>query len=80
MAKKPQQPDFEQSLAELESLVERMEEGELSLEESLKTYEQGIKLSRACKQALDRVEQRILVLTEREGEETLEPFEPPANE
>lgn len=77
MAEKPPQPNFEKTLAELEALVERMEDGELSLEESLQTYEQGVKLSRLCKQALERAEQRIRVLSEREGGTELEPFEPP---
>ena len=66
---------FEQSLKELEGLVERMEEGELSLEESLKTYERGIVLSRACQKALDDAEQRIQILTERDGRSELESLE-----
>ena len=68
--------NFEQALKELEGLVERMEEGELSLEESLKTYERGIALSRACQKALDDAEQRIRILTEQDGKTELEAFEP----
>ncbi|MDX1434141.1 MAG: exodeoxyribonuclease VII small subunit [Gammaproteobacteria bacterium] len=71
-----QQANFEQALKELEGLVERMEEGELTLEESLKTYERGIALSRVCQKALDDAEQRIRILTERDGKSELEPFEP----
>ncbi|MDX1434845.1 MAG: exodeoxyribonuclease VII small subunit [Gammaproteobacteria bacterium] len=71
-----QQANFEQALKELEGLVERMEEGELTLEESLKTYERGIALSHVCQKALDDAEQRIRILTERDGKSELEPFEP----
>lgn len=60
--------EFEAALEELEALVERMEEGELSLEESLKTYERGIELGRACQKSLDAAEQRIRILTEKDGE------------
>ena len=67
--------DFERALDELEKLVERMEEGELGLEESLKLYERGIELSKACQKALDAAEKRIRVLSEKDGEARLEPFE-----
>ncbi len=56
--------DFEKALEELERLVERMEQGELSLEESLRTYERGIELSRRCQRALEQAEQRVRVLAE----------------
>lgn len=62
MASKKKEPDFEQSLAELESLVEQMEEGELSLEDSIKTYERGVLLGRSALKALDEAEQRVKVL------------------
>ena len=67
MARKKQGVDFEAALEELEGLVERMEEGELSLEESLKTYERGMELSRACQKSLDAAEQRIQILSEKDG-------------
>ncbi len=67
MARKKQGVDFESALEELEGLVERMEEGELSLEESLKTYERGIELSRACQKSLDAAEQRLQILSEKDG-------------
>jgi exodeoxyribonuclease VII small subunit len=72
--------DFEQALSELETLVERMERGELSLEDSLEHYERGVALGRACQRALDRAEQRIRVLGEREGDETLTDFASEAGE
>jgi exodeoxyribonuclease VII small subunit len=61
--------DFEKALGELESLVERMEQGELSLESSLKEFERGIALARQCQQALQEAEQKVRLLTE-SGEET----------
>ena len=66
--------DFEASLAALEALVEEMEEGELSLEDSLAAFEKGIKLTRECQQALKSAEQKVQVLMEKNGEFLLEPF------
>ncbi|MBU0500487.1 MAG: exodeoxyribonuclease VII small subunit [Gammaproteobacteria bacterium] len=66
---------FEKSLGELESLVETMEKGEMSLEESLKAFERGIKLARECTDILKSAEQRVEILAE-SGENTqLEPFD-----
>ncbi len=52
-------PDLESALKELEILVKRMEEGESSLEDSLKDFERGIELSRQCQQALRTAEQKV---------------------
>ncbi len=68
-------PSFEQALAELESLVETMEKGELSLEESLASFERGVVLTRTCQQALKEAEQKIQILTEKNLDAELEPFE-----
>ncbi|QFY41551.1 exodeoxyribonuclease VII small subunit [Candidatus Methylospira mobilis] len=65
---------FEDSLHELEQLVERMEQGQLSLEESLKLFERGVQLSRFCQKALKEAEQKVQVLLEDRGEITLQPF------
>jgi exodeoxyribonuclease VII small subunit len=54
---------FEEAMRELETLVERLEAGDLGLEESLTVFERGIGLTRACQQALDRAEQKVQVLT-----------------
>ena len=54
--------DFEKSLKQLETLVDKLEKGELSLEDSLKNFEQGVKLTRECRQALQTAEQKISVL------------------
>ncbi len=51
--------DFEQALAELEAIVQRMERGELPLEESLAQFERGVRLARQCQQALDAAEQKV---------------------
>jgi len=66
MAAKKSYP-FESSLARLESLVEQMESGELSLDESLKLFEEGIKLTRECQQALSDAEQKVNLLLEKNG-------------
>lgn len=75
MTRKKQGVDFEAALEELEGLVERMEEGALSLEESLKTYERGIELSRVCQKSLDAAEQRIQILTEKDGATEVQDFQ-----
>lgn len=54
--------DFETALAQLENLVERMESGNLSLDESLKVYERGVQLARVCQQRLDQAEEQVKVL------------------
>ncbi|MFT7687529.1 MAG: exodeoxyribonuclease VII small subunit [Candidatus Azotimanducaceae bacterium] len=65
---------FEESLAKLEALVEKMESGELSLEDSLSTFEEGIKLTRSCQDALKQAEQKVQILMEKGGEVSTEPF------
>ena len=73
MEKQDASPAFEEALEELEVLVERMEDGEPSLEESLKLFERGMDLTRRCQKALDDAEQRIRVLAEAEtGSPTIE--------
>ena len=61
-------------MEELEKLVEQMERGDISLEESLKSFERGIKLTRTCQQALQDAEQKVQILLEKNGQPTLEPF------
>jgi exodeoxyribonuclease VII small subunit len=56
--------DFEQALKELEAIVERMEQGDVPLEESLRQFERGITLTRTCQEALKAAEQRVQILTE----------------
>lgn len=66
------QLDFEQALKELETLVEKLENGELSLEESLKHFERGVTLTRICQSALENAEQKVQILTEKSGATRLE--------
>ena len=75
MARKKASLDFEQSLAELQALVERLENGELSLEDSLAAFEQGIALPRDCQGALAQAEQKVQILLERDGELAAQPFD-----
>ena len=62
MSKEKKAVDFQQQLASLEGLVESLESGELSLEESLKSFEQGIKVARDCQAALKNAEQKVEML------------------
>jgi len=74
MTKKPKAFDFEKSLDELEKLVALMEEGDLTLEDSLKHFERGIALTRSCQQALVEAEQKVRILISNQGKDELEPF------
>jgi exodeoxyribonuclease VII small subunit len=67
--------NFEQALAELEGIVERMEKGELTLEESLAQFERGVTLARSCQDALKQAEQKVELLVSRAGEDKLEPLD-----
>ncbi len=68
-------PDFEASLQELERLVERMEKGELTLEESLQDFERGIELTRNCQRALQEAEQRVRIQSGTDDDTELVPFD-----
>ncbi|HEX7815644.1 exodeoxyribonuclease VII small subunit [Dyella sp.] len=68
--------DFEQSLDELEKLVARMEGGDMSLDDSLSSFERGIGLYRHCQQALEKAELRVRLLLDPEAPDHAEPFEP----
>ncbi len=68
-----QQFDFEAALQQLEGLVSSMEDGELSLEESLQSFEKGIKLTRECQAALQKAEQKVQKLVDEAG--TTEPLD-----
>lgn len=67
--------DFEQSLERLETLVEEMESGELSLEDMIKHFEEGSKLVDLCTRKLNEVEQKIEKLVKKDGELAEVPFE-----
>lgn len=79
MSKKTEQtPDFEKTLAELEKLVENLEKGEQSLDESLAGFKHGIELTRQCQSMLDNAQQTVDQLMDPEDEESIAPFEPDA--
>ena len=73
-AKKRKELSFEEALDELEGLVETMEKGELSLEDSLKSFERGVELTRTCQQALKSAEQKVEILSKNSADAELEPF------
>ena len=75
MAEESPSFEFEKHLSELESLVEKMESGSLSLEDSLKAFEQGIKMTRECQTALDTAEQKVKMLIEQDQQFTEVPFD-----
>jgi len=70
-------PDFEQALAELERLVERLERGDLPLDEALKTFERGVELTRHCQTSLKSAQQKVEILLKRGSSAEIEPFAVP---
>lgn len=72
---KPKKVDFEKSLDELTKIVDTMEQGDLSLEQSLKQFEKGVQLTRLCQTALKEAEQSIQVLMKDNDKTTLEPYD-----
>jgi exodeoxyribonuclease VII small subunit len=83
-SKKPEparKPDFERSLARLEEVVRRLENANLSLDEAMKLFEEGVELSRDCQKQLEQAEGRVEVLLKKaDGKLVAEPFEPEAEE
>ena len=67
--------NLEKSLADLESLVEELESGDLPLDKAMKKFEEGIKLTRACQSALKDAEQKVEILLKSAGGEELAEFE-----
>lgn len=61
-------PDFEKALGDLETIVEQLEQGELSLDESLKAFERGVALTRQCQSALKQAEQKVEILLRKTGQ------------
>jgi len=73
--KEPNLPDFEKSLAELESLVEQLESGELSLDQSLKQFKRGVELTRHCQGVLDDAQQTVRQLMDIDDETSTAPVD-----
>lgn len=73
----PKKPDFERSLARLEEVVRRLESPQLSLDEAMKLFEEGVGLSRECQKQLEEAEGRVEILLKKaDGKLTAEAFEP----
>ena len=67
---------FEDALKDLESVVTRLEDGDIPLEESLKLFEEGVKLSRLCAEKLDEAEKKVeILMKDKEGRLKPQPFE-----
>lgn len=73
-------PSFEQSLNELEAIVDALERGDMTLEQSLSAFEHGVALTRTCQKALEAAEQRVRILTESRDHAEPEPFPASAGE
>ncbi len=71
---------FEEALGRLEDIVKRMEAGDMTLEESLKAFEEGIKLARLCSRKLDEAERRVEILLKQEEELVMKQFKVEENE
>lgn len=75
MVAKRKKLDYEEAVAELESLVEKFERGDITLEESLKLYERGVLLTRDCQEALQAADQKVQMLVKQTGNSTLVDFD-----
>jgi exodeoxyribonuclease VII small subunit len=70
-------PDFERSLARLEEVVRRLESPQLSLDDAMKLFEEGVALSRECQKQLEEAEGKVEILLKKaDGKLSAEPFEP----
>lgn len=76
MVAKRKKLEYEAAVSELESLVERLEKGDISLEESLKLYERGVLLTRDCQEALQAADQKVQMLLQQSGQFALVDFDP----
>jgi len=72
MTKETESPSFEETLSELETIVNEMENGDLPLNKALEQFERGIALSRQGQQSLENAEQKVKILLSNQGEETLQ--------
>ncbi len=77
----PKKPEFERSLARLEEVAKRLENANLSLDEAMKLFEEGVQLSRDCQKQLEEAEGRVEILLKKaDGKIAAEPFEPETEE
>ena len=75
MAAEQKPVDFEKALAELETLVERLERGDVPLDEALRAFERGVALTRHCQSCLQTAQQKVEILLKRSGQAEVQPFE-----
>lgn len=80
MTQKTNVKQFEEKLNDLDTIVKQLESNQLSLEEALKAFETGIKLSQDCQQVLSQAEQKVNILLENQEGEKLEPFHPDSSQ
>ncbi|MFT2110110.1 exodeoxyribonuclease VII small subunit [Marinomonas sp. 2405UD68-3] len=80
MTRKANVKHFEDKLSELDSLVKQLESNQLSLEDALKAFEKGIKLSNDCQTVLTQAEQKVQILLEDQNGERLKTFNPETNQ
>lgn len=80
MVAKRKKLDYEAAVKELEALVEKLEQGDISLEESLALYERGVLLTRDCQESLQAAEQKVQMLLQQAGQANLVDFDPEPNE
>lgn len=73
--KAPAAPSFEQALGELETIVARLESGDLPLEDALGEFERGVQLARQGQQTLQQAEQRVQILLSDDPDAPLKPFD-----
>ena len=66
--------NFEQSMKELEQIAEKLSDGDISLDESIKLFEDGMKLSKSCQKILENAEKKVNILINKDGEFEKEPF------
>lgn len=77
----PKKPEFERSLARLEEVAKRLENANLSLDEAMKLFEEGVQLSRDCQKQLEQAEGRVEILLKKaDGQLVAEPFAPEGEE
>ena len=77
----PKKPEFERSLARLEEVAKRLENANLSLDEAMKLFEEGVQLSRDCQKQLEQAESRVEILLKKaDGQPVAEPFAPEGEE
>lgn len=76
MTQKNSVKHFEENLIELDNIVNQLESNQLSLEDALKAFEKGVQLSQSCQSVLTQAEQKVQILLKKDGNESLEAFDP----